>query len=203
MQFFIFRTIPKMLLAGLLTVSVQAQQADALKITVTQGAPVPAPSKKEAKKAEPVAASVIVEVRDDSGRIVPGARVQIDTPASAGKPILGWTDTEGLAYIAGVVPPGQDGKVPITAEARFNGKTGTTTFNNTALLPPPPEITRTFTFNKPNHKLRDTLIIAGVVGAAALAIALALTLPGGSGKVIVPPPPTTVTLGGVSVGGPQ
>jgi hypothetical protein len=203
MRLSIFRTIPRVLLAGLLTISLQAQEADALKLTVTQGAPIAPKSKKEAKNAEPAPASVIVEVRDLSGRIVPGARVQINTPASAGKPILGWTDTDGLAYIDGVVPPGQDGKVPITAEARFNGKLGATTFNDTAMAPPPAEVTRMFTFEKPNHKLRNTLIIVGVVVATALAIALPLAL-GGEEKAIVPPPiPTTVSLGGVSVGGPQ
>lgn len=170
-------------------------------MTITQGAAAAPKSKKEAKNAEPVPGPVIVEVRDNSGRIVPGARVQIDTPASAGKPVLAWTDTEGRAYIDGVVPPGQEGKLPITAEARFNGQLGSTTFNNNAVLPPAPEITHTLTFDKPNHKLRNTLIIAGLVGATALAIALALTLPGG-GKGLAPTP-TSVSLGGVSVGGPK
>ncbi len=195
-----------MLLSAVLTVTVQAQQADALKLTVTQGAPSPELSKKQAKKeAKQEAESpapVIVEVRDDSGRIVPGARVAIDTPASPGKPILGWTDTEGHAYIDGVIPPGQAGKVAIVAQARFEGRLGSTTFNTTASLPPPPpEITRAFTFQKQHHTVRNTLIVAGIVAAAALAIALALTLPGGS-KTIVPTP-TSVSLGGVSVGSPQ
>jgi hypothetical protein len=201
MQFSIFSNTLRMILAGLLAVSLQAQQADALKMTVTQGAPAPSLSKKEEKKkSEPLPSPVIVEVRDNSGRIVPGARVEIDTPASVGKPILGWTDTEGRAYIDGVVPPGQEGKVPIIAQARFNGQLGSTTFNNAAVLPPAPEITGTFTFNKPNHKLRNTLIIAGVVGVAALAIALALTLPGGSKAVA---PPTSISLGSIGVGAPQ
>jgi hypothetical protein len=201
MQFSVFSNTLRMILAGLLAVSLQAQQADALKMTVTQGAPAPSLSKKEEKKKlEPLPSPVIVEVRDNSGRIVPGARVEIDTPASVGKPILGWTDTEGRAYIDGVVPPGQEGKVPIIAQARFNGQLGSTTFNSAAVLPPAPEITGTFTFNKPNHKLRNTLIIAGVVGVAALAIALALTLPGGSKAVA---PPTSISLGSIGVGAPQ
>lgn len=204
MQFSVFRTTSKVLLAGLLTVSLEAQQADALKMTITQGVP-PAPvSKKEAKKKkEPVPSSVIVEVRDNSGRIVPGARVQIDTPASVGKPILGWTDSEGLAYIDGVVPVGQEGKVPITAAAHFNGLLGSTTFNNTAMLPPPPEIAGTFVFKKQDHKLRNTLIIAGAVGVTALVIALALTLPGGAAVKAVAPTPTSISLGAITVGGPQ
>jgi hypothetical protein len=201
MEFSVFRITSKMLLAGFLTISIQAQQADALKMTITQGTPISPKSKKEAKSsAAQTPSSVIVEVRDNSGRIVPGARVQIDTPGSAGTPILSWTDTEGRAYIDGVIPPGQEGKLPITAEARFNGQLGSTTFNNNAVLPPAPVITHTLTFSKPNHKLRNTLIIAGLVGAAALAIALALTLPGG-GKVL--PTPTSVSLGGVTVGGPK
>jgi hypothetical protein len=205
MRFFVFRTTSKMLLAGLLTVSLQAQQADALRITVTQGAIVPILNKKEAakRKSEPTPGAVIVEVRDTSGRIVPGARVQVDSPASAGQPLLGWTDTEGRAYIDGVVPLGQEGKVPITAEARFNGMLGNTTFNNNVILPPAPLITSTLTFTKPNHKLRNTLIIAGVVGVAALAIALALTLPGGPAMKVIGPTPTSVALTGFGVGGPQ
>jgi hypothetical protein len=201
MQFSLFRSSSKILLTGLLTVSVQAQQTDALKLTITQALPVAPPSKKEAKKkTEPVPSGVIVEVRDNNGRIVPGARVQIDTPASAGKPILAWTDTEGRAYIDGVVPPGQEGTVAIMAEARFDGQLGNATFNNDAKLPPAPGVAA-FTFNKPDHKLRNALIIAGIVGAAALAIALALTLPGES-KVIAPTP-TSVSLGAVGVGGPR
>jgi hypothetical protein len=203
MQFSIFRTSFKIFLAGLLTVSVQAQQADALRLTITQGAPAPPPSKKEAKmKHEAAASAVIVQVRDSIGRAVPGARVQIDTPAASGKPILGWTDIEGRAFIDGVVPAGQEGKVPITAEARFNGQLGNATFNSTAALPPAPEITSTIIFSKPNHKVRNTLIIAGIVGATALAIALALTLPGGAAKAVIPTP-TSISLGSVGVGGPQ
>jgi hypothetical protein len=204
MRFSLLRTTSKVFLAGLLTVSLSAQQADALKLTVTQGIPAPPPSKKELKnKKEPVPSSVIVEVRDNSGKIVPGARVQIDTPVSAGKPVLGWTDSDGLAYIDGVVPVGQEGKLPITAEARFSGLLGSTTFNNTAMPPPSPEIAGTFVFKKQSHKLRNTLIIAGVVGAAALAIALALTLPGDSSVKAVAPTPTSIALGGITVGAPQ
>lgn len=202
MQFAAFRTTSKILLAGLLTVSLEAQQADALKMTITQGVPA-APASKKDKKKEPVPSSVIVEVRDNSGRIVPGARVQIDTPASAGQPILGWTDSEGLAYIDGVVPVGQEGKIPITAAARFNGLLGSTTFNNTAMLPPAPEIAGTFVFKKQDHKLRNTLIIAGAVGITALAIALALTLPGGAAVKAAAPTPTSISLGTITVGGPQ
>ncbi len=190
----------------LLTVSIQAQQADALKMTITEGAPVLAPtkSKKQTTPGERLPSSIIVEVRDDTGRIVPGARVQINTPASPSQPLLAWTDTEGRAYIDGVVPAGQDGKVPIVAEARFNGQLGSLTFNNTKMQPPPPEIVRAFTFKKQDHKVRNALIVAGVVGAVALAVALALVLPGGAPKVMAPgPTPTTVSLGGVSVGAPQ
>jgi hypothetical protein len=201
------RIISKTLTVLLLTVTLQAQQADALKLAVTQGAPALPLSKKDAKKLGPLSAPVIVEVRDEAGRIVPGARVQINEPA--GKQIIAWTDTEGRAYIDGVIPTGQEGKLPMTAEARFNGKLGATTFNNTAMPPPPADVMRMFTFSKQNHKMRDTLLIAGAVGVAALAIALALTLPGGSTKlpVVVPPPvpptPTTVSIGGIGVGGPQ
>lgn len=202
-----FHAVPKVLLTLLLTVSIQAQQADALKMTITEGPPIATANKnkKEAAKVGPLPSSIMVEVRDDTGRIVPGARVQINTPVSAGKPILGWTDTEGRAYIDGVIPVGQEGKLPITAEARFNGKLGTATFNNTAMQPAPPEIMRAFTFKKQDHKVRNTLIVAGIVGSVALAIALAIVLPGGAAKMVTPagPTATTVSLGGVSVGAPQ
>jgi hypothetical protein len=192
----IIRVIYKIILTGLLAVSMEAQQADALKISVGQAPESPQSVKRK------LGATVVVEVRDDAGRIVPGARVQLTRPGSDA-PILGWTDTEGRAYLEDVIPAGQEGKLPILAEARFNGKLGATTFNNAAALAPAPQISRTFTFNKPNHKMRNTLIIAGVVGAAALAIALALTLPGGTKAVASGSTPTTVGIGGVSVGGPR
>ena len=199
-----FRTISKVLLAGLLTVSIQAQQADALKITVTQGVPPDPAAAKAAKKHEPVPAPVIVEVRDDSGRIVPGARVQINTPASAGKPLLGWTDTQGLAYIDGVIPPGQEGQGSDHRRCALQAANSEVLLSTTTpCCLRPPEITRTFTFNKPNHKVRDTWIIVGIVGATALAVALALTLPGGSSHAIIPVTTTTVSIGGTTVGAPQ
>jgi hypothetical protein len=199
----IFRTTAKMILAALLTVTVQAQQADALRMTVTQGVPVVLTKKEAKQKGIPAASPVIVEVRDTTNRIVPGARVEVDSPASPGKPLLGWTDTEGLAYIDGVVPTGQEGKVPIVVNARFNGMLGSATFNNNATLPPAPQIAGTFVFKKQDHHVRNILIIAGVVGLTALAIALALTLPGGSAPKAIPPTATSVSLGGIGVGAPQ
>lgn len=191
------RTLPKFLLVGLLVTALEAQQADALKIAAAEVPNTPANIKHK------VPAPVVIEVRDEAGRIVPGARVQLTIPqnAPANQTFLAWTDTEGRAYVPEIIPAGQEGKFPIAVEARFNGKLGTATFNNDSPAPAPTEITRTYSVYKPNHKLRNTLIIAGVAGAAVLAIALVLTS-GGSTAVIVPPV-TTVTVGGIGVGGPR
>jgi hypothetical protein len=188
----------RLILIAFLVTSLEAQQADALKI-----AAAPAPNTPSNIKHN-IPAPVVVEVRDLEGRIVPGARVQLTMPGNppATRTALAWTDTEGRAYVPDIIPEGQAGKFPIAVQASFNGRLGTATFNNDSPTPAQVEITRTFTVNKPSHKLRNTLIIAGIAGAVALAIILPLTL-GGSSAVITTPVTTTVTVGGIGVGGPH
>jgi hypothetical protein len=180
-----------------LATALEAQQADALKVSIIEGAG--GVNSLKQKSGSPI----VVEVRDETGRIVPAARVEFTTPASGptgaveGRhSFLAWTDSSGRARVVNLVPNGE-GSFPVTVEARFAGKTGKATFdeNNsqTAMI--------AFAYNKPSHKLRNTLIIAGVVGAAALAIGLTLAL-SGSTKAI-PPTPTSVGIGTITVGGPQ
>lgn len=180
-----------------LATALEAQQAEALKISIIEGQGGVNSLKQKA------GSPIVVEVRDETGRVVPAARVEFTTPGSGptgsveGKhTFLAWTDTVGRARVANLVPNGE-GSFPVTVEARFAGKIGKTTFNennsqNAAIV---------FHYNKPNHKLRNTLIIAGVVGAAALAIGLSLALSGGTKAAA--PTPTSVGIGTISVGGPQ
>ncbi len=191
----------QVLLVGLLAASLEAQQAEALKISVVQGADSVNSIRHKA------GAPIVVEVRDDRGRIVPAARVEFSTPATGPSAqvegrhtFLAWTDTEGRARAEGLSPNALPGSFPITVEATFAGRRGTAIFNesnsavDTAAM-------RTYSYSRPGHKMRNTIIIAGIVGAAALAIGLSLALAGG--KTVVLPTPTTVGVGGISVGGPQ
>lgn len=193
----------KLLLAGLLSAALHAQQMEALKVSIVQG--------QDAVNSitHKVGGPIVVEVRDEKGRIVPAARVQFSTPHSGptgqvegSHTFLAWTDTEGRARIAGIVPNSLPGSFEVTVEASFAGRTGTATFNESN-SPVETAVTQTYTYAKPNHKLRNTLIIAGVVGAAALAVGLSLALSGGSKAVVIPPTPTSVSIGGIAVGGPQ
>jgi hypothetical protein len=192
----------KFVLGPLLAVALQAQQMEALKVSIVEGqGAVNSITHK-------VGGPIVVEVRDERDRIVPAARVQFSTPRSGptgqveGRhTFLAWTDTEGRAHVDGLVPNSLPGSFEVTVEATFAGRTGTAAFNQSN-SPVETEVTRTYTYAKPNHKLRNTIIIVGVVGAAALAIGLSLALSGGGNKVVAPPP-TSVSIGGIAVGGPQ
>jgi len=191
----------KLISVGMLTLALHAQQLGSLKITILEGqGSVNSITNEEGS-------SIMVEVRDEMNRIVPTARVQFSTPAAGPSgqvegrhTFLAWTDTEGRARVENLVPNAEPGSFPVTVEARFAGRVGTATFNeeNSASAT---DVTRTYTVNKPNHKIRNVLIIAGIVGAAALAIGLSVALTGG--KAAVAPVATTVSVGGVSVGGPK
>ena len=191
----------KFVLVGLLALTLQAQQAEALRISIVEGQGAVNSIR------DKIGGPIVVEVRDETGRIVPAARVQFSTPSSGpsgevegSHTFVAWTDTEGRARVNDLAPNAQPGSFPVTVEALFSGRKGTATFNESNS--PVARIARTYSLNKPNHKLRNTLIIAGVVGAAALAIGLSLALSGGT-KAAVAPTPTTVSIGGIAVGGPQ
>jgi len=192
----------KLFLIGSVTLALHAQQIETLKITVLEGQG----SVNSIKNAE--GSSIVVEVRDETDRIVPTARVQFSTPATGPSgevngrhTFLAWTDSEGRARVDDLVPNALPGSFPVTVDARFAGRTATVTFNeeNSATVT---EVSRTYRVNKPDHKVRNILIVAGIIGAAALAIGLSLALTGGKAATIAPTP-TTVTVGGISVGGPK
>ena len=192
----------RILLAVSLAASLEAQQAEALKISIVEGQGAVNSIRKKA------GGPIVVEVRDETGRIVPAARVQFSTPSSGpsgqvegSHTFVAWTDTEGRARVNDLVPNAQPGSFPVTVDALFSGRRGTATFHESN-SPVETDVTRTYSFNKPNHKLRNTLIIAGIVGGVALAIGLSLALSGGT-KAVVSPTPTTVSIGGIAVGGPQ
>ncbi len=191
----------RLVLAGVLAASLEAQQTEALQISIVEGQGAVNSIRKKA------GGPITVQVRDETGRIVPAARVQFSTPntgpsgqVEGSHTFVAWTDTEGRARVNDLVPNSVPGSFPVTVEAMFSGRKGMATFNesNSAVET---DVTRTYSFNKPNHKLRNTLIVAGVVGAAALAVGLSLALSGGT-KAIAPTA-TSVSIGGIAVGGPQ
>ena len=193
----------KLILTGSLALAIHAQQMQALKIAIIDGQGSINSIKKNA------GSSIVVEVRDETGRIVPTARVQFSTPGAGPSgevggqhTFLAWTDTAGRARVDDLVPNALPGSFPVMVEARFAGRVGSATFHeeNSASAK---EINRTYTFNRPSHKVRNIVIVAGVIGAAALAIGLSLALRGGGQAAVVAPTPTTIGVGGISVGGPK
>jgi len=193
----------KLAIVGTLALALHAQQLETLKITIIEGKG----SVNSIKKGQ--GSSIVVEVRDETDRIVPTARVQFSTPATGPSgevdgrhTFLAWTDTEGRAHVDNLVPNAEPGSFPVTVAARFAGRSGTATFNeeNSASVT---QVARTYTVNRPNHKVRNVLIIAGIVAAAGLAIGLSLALTGGSSAAAIAPTPTTIGVGGISVGGPK
>ena len=149
---------------------------------------------------------ITVEVRDASNQPVPGAEVVFNAPsigagvvfADGSSTFKAVTDANGLARTAGLKPN--------RIEGRFNIKvTVTAGDRKTSLVVPQVNTMAGGTIvQQGGGGGSKTKLIVGLISAGASVGLLATRLGGGGNNSGTPPrPPTTLTVGGVTVGGPR
>jgi len=148
--------------------------------------------------------SPIVEVRDQQGRVVPGATVRFVLPmAGASGSFQGGaltaestTDENGKASAPVLVPNSTEGRFNIKISAALGARQGSIVIAQTNTLAGGEQAA-----SHSNKKLLIILLIAGAAGGGAAA-----ALHGGgksSGPATTTPPPIVLSVGGVTVAAPQ
>jgi hypothetical protein len=170
-------------------------QSDALKITVVEGRD--AQHDLTARQS----AATSVEVRQD-GRAVEGARVRFALPAfgpsgrfaDGMRDYAGYTGEDGRARMPAFTPNGIEGRFTVVVEAAYGGGTASVAIPQSNLA----RVHRLALVNEGSAAGKSRagsklLLVLGIVGAAAAGAAFASR--GKSG------PPTSVSIGGIGVGG--
>jgi hypothetical protein len=145
--------------------------------------------------------SPVVEVRDDQGNPVTSATVRFVLPmdgpsakfADGSLTAESTTDDHGRASAPALVPNSTEGRFNIKVTATSGSRQGSLIMAQTNTLA-----------EAGGHSNKKVLIILLLAGAAGVGAALALH--GGSkssGTGVSAPPPVVVSIGGVTVGGPQ
>jgi hypothetical protein len=151
----------------------------------------------------------IVEVQDDNHRPVAGVVVVFTLPnQGAGGEFSGGahsltviTDDQGRAVARGFRPNGVRGQYQIRVNASYNGRTGSTTINQSNV---PGAGAGAAAAGAGHGKLIAILAVVG--GAAAAGAAIAATRSGGnnnSSTIPAGPSATTITAGSTTVGAPH
>jgi hypothetical protein len=148
--------------------------------------------------------SPIVEVRDRQDRVVPGATVRFVLPAAGASGTFpggalsaeSTTDENGKASAPVLVPNSTEGRFNIKVSASSSGREASVVIAQTNTLAGGEQAA--------SHSSKKLLIILLIAGAAGGGAAAALH---GGGKSATPatptPPPIVLTIGGVTVAGPQ
>ncbi len=148
----------------------------------------------------------VVEVRDDDGRPVQGAKVVFQLPdmgatgafGDGSHTLVATTDTQGRATAPGLKPNKIEGSYLITVTASNEGAVGHAEIRQNNTLAGGDQ-----SVQSGNHsKLKILIAVAGAAGGAAIA---AVRAGGGSKSSSTTPTvaPTTLTVGAVTIGGPR
>ena len=148
----------------------------------------------------------VVEVRDDDGRPVPGAKVVFQLPemgaggtfADGGRTLLATTDAQGRASAVGLKPNRVEGMFTISVIASREGAVGRAEIRQSNTLAGGDQ-----NMQSGGHgKWKILIAVAGAAGGAAIAAARAgggSKSGGGSPSVA----PTSLAVGAVTIGGPR
>jgi hypothetical protein len=148
----------------------------------------------------------VVEVRDDDGRPVQGAKVVFQLPdmgaggtfADGSRTLVVNTDAQGRAAAPGLHPNKVEGSFSIAVTASKEGGVGHAEIRQSNTLAGGDQ-----NMQSGGHgKLKILIAIAGAAGGAAIAAARA----GGSkssGGTTAAVPPTSLSVGAVTIGGPR
>ena len=160
-----------------------------------------------------IVSPVEVEVRDERNRPVEGARVRFTLPAlgPGGRFADGsrtaelTTDARGRAGIASFAPNEQEGRFSIVVDAVSKGREASAVVSqtNSRYVVPAPS-SRAMELTSTGRRGSRTLAIVLGIGAAAAAGGV-LAIRGGGGRAGSPAStaPVGISVGGISIGGPQ
>jgi hypothetical protein len=147
----------------------------------------------------------VVEVRDDDGRLLQGAKVVFQLPdmgasgsfADGSRALVATTDAQGRATAPGLKPNRVEGTYLITVTASLDGVVGRAEIRQNNTLAGGDQSGQSGS----HTKLKILIAVAGAAGGAAIAAVRA----GGSKSSSTTPaaPPTTLTVGAVTIGGPR
>ena len=151
-----------------------------------------------------VARNPVVEVHDEEGKPVAGADVVFTLPndgaggtfEGGGKTFITKTDAAGRASTVGLRPNSLEGRYNTRVTATLAGRSGTILISQSNTLAGGPVRTQT------GHGHTKLIVIVALAGAAAAAGILVATHQGG-GTAPPAPPTATLSVGTVTVGGPQ
>jgi hypothetical protein len=152
------------------------------------------------------AAPLIVEVRDDADKPIPGAEVVFQLPpAGPGGVFNGWmrnqtarTGPEGRAESNGFTPNDEAGRFNIKVTATAGTKSASTIIAQINTGSGRSENGKQV---KSKNTLLKVLLLVGAAGAAGGIVAA--TRGGSSSTTATPPTPITVTAGPITIGGPR
>jgi hypothetical protein len=202
-----FRTSISMLLVSLLAAPLFGQDAGTLRLVVRDGDGAVNNFRRK------IVSPVEVEVRDERNRPVEGARVRFTLPAlgPGGRFADGsrtaelTTDPRGRAGISSFVPNEQEGRFSVVIDAVSKGREASAVVSqtNSRYVVPSPS-SRAMELTSTGRRGSRTLAIVLGIGAAAAAGGV-LAIRGGGGRTpgAAATSPVGVSVGGISVGGPQ
>jgi hypothetical protein len=145
----------------------------------------------------------VVEVRDESNKLVEGAAVVFSLPtqgpggifANGTNTLNATTDRQGRATASGIRLNRQTGQLDIRVTASVGGQTASVTITQT-------NVSGVSSSGGGGGSSKKILILVAVVGAAA-AVGVLVALRHGSSSTPSGPPPIVITPGTPTVGGPN
>ncbi len=146
-----------------------------------------------------------VEVKDDDGRPLFGAKVVFQLPemgaggafADGSRTLVAATDAQGRAAAPGLRPNKVEGRFTITVTASWDGRVGHAEIHQSNTVAGGDQ-----SLQPNNHtKLKILIAVAGAAGGVAVAAARAGGSKSSGGASV--PSPTTLSAGAVTIGGPR
>jgi hypothetical protein len=199
------RRLVAIVLVCLLPATVLAQETSALKLRVISG--MGAVNDLRTNTTVPT----IVELRDDRDQPVIRGAVNFMLPesgpggrfADGSRSSFVLTDRSGRATLTGFIPNRMEGPFQIAVEASFSGNSVRTMIrqynNSLPVYSAPRQSDSTPAAGRGSGKSRKILPMLFLAGAVAV-VSIAAIKHRGNGNT---PPTTTISIGGVSVGGPR
>jgi len=141
-----------------------------------------------------------VRVTDEAGKLIPGAEVTFTLPTlgpgaifpngSASATVT--ADNVGVAHCPPYKPNIEEGRFNIMVTGKFGPRTGSVVISQS----------NTSAVSQDSHGHTKVWVIVAVVAGGAIGGVVAATHHGGT-PAPAPPTPTTLSVGGITVGGPQ